>query len=431
MTRTYTRSKPYKRASDGMWLVSIELGVDGSGKRRRKTVARRNRNHVITAAREVLAKLEQGVGAAGSRVKIATFADYWLSDVLPAKKVKPSTISSYEQRVRLNIIPLIGEYRIEEFGLAEVRAFHRKLEDAGLSYSTRRLNHAVLKGIFKAAKQEGLILRNPVEDADPPKGEAKGREALTSVEAARVLSSCVEAGDPSATRFALALIIGARQGEVLGLLWENVDFEAGVIAIEWTLTPLELSHGCSEALKNEPVCGKPLRPAKACPQAEFRFPRGIEHRDLGDGFYLTRPKTKTSRRRIPMIPPVRAALEQQWEVTGGGRNPLGLVFPGPTGRPMRRNTDSLRWHHALERAEVRSVPLHSARHTAVSLMADLGVPAEVRMAIVGHAGLAVHSNYTHLDHSVTSAAMDQLAVHLRFGTPAALEPAVDGELVEA
>ncbi|WP_032381045.1 tyrosine-type recombinase/integrase [Rhodococcoides fascians] len=437
MNGMITLGKPYRRKSDMLWVVPINLPRGGDGKRRRKTVARKNRNQAIRAAQQLLKDLENGVISSASTTLLSAWLDYWVSDVLPSKGLRPNTARSYRAQAMTSIKPYLGAYKIGKLTPANIREFHKGIADRGLAVTTAKLTHTILSMSLEDAIEDGIIERNVAAIVGAPKGDTEERESLTVEQAKHLIQTSLDAGDPYAYRWMLALLTGARQGEVIGLTEDRIRLDARTIDLSWALTSIGYQHGCPTKSTGGPSCGEPANRPSKCPQAEPAIPRGYVCTPLEGSIVLAPPKTKKSRRVIPMIAPIEAALRAQLDLRVPNR--YGLVWPDSKGRPLNPATDYANWQKALKRAGLPKMPLHSARHTAATLLQALGVPEDVRMQIMGHSTAASQRVYAHVDMATMSNALDQLGGTLlgsldigSLGQPAALPAAtvVDAEVVE-
>lgn len=189
-------------------------------------------------------------------------------------------------------------------------------------------------------------------------------------------------------RWSLALSLGMRQGEALGLLWEDVDLDEGVLRVRRAVQRHTWEHGC-EASDGQPSC---------------RRKRGAEcqHR-TGGGLVLVEPKTKASKRTnvlpAPLVEELRAhraqvnrrrlAAGEAWDATHD------LVFPAAGGGLIDPSRDHTEWKSLLKKAGLRDVRLHDARHTAATLLLVQGVDLRTVMSIMGWTEMATAQRYTH------------------------------------
>jgi integrase len=387
----------FKRA-DGMWIGVVELDMGADGKRRRKFVSSKNRNEAIRKLKALRADVDAGKIAETSSATVAQFLEQWLNG--PHKrKVRPNTFSGDERIVRLHIIPHIGHRRLDKLTPTHVL----QMGDAIESSRSAQLAHGLLQKALKDAERQGMVARNVALLVDKPGHVAAEREPLTAEQAKQLLRSAIEHDDPFATRWAAALLLGARQGELLGLQWSRLDLDAGEADFSMQLQVIPPTHGCGDRHSDGTwPCGH-KRPA-ACPKHRWNLPRGFKHEQLHESLFLTPPKTKG---RIVPIPAPLWAMLIQYESQGIGSNPHGLVWHHDDGRPVDRYTDYDNWQAALKTAGLPAAPLHVARHTTATLLALAGVPESVGMAILGHASVQVHRGYAHGDTALSRAHMDR------------------------
>lgn len=383
---------PYWSEPHGMWRAQIDVGYK-DGKRQRKTVYGKTKQECARKLREARQAKEAG-DLTTSTMRVDAWLRYWL-DNIAAQHVKPRTVADYRSKAELYLIPILGKHRLHQLTPAHVRDLHRQMREQGRSSTTIMHTHHLLAGALKSAMEEVGLGRNVAKTVPPPGKATSKRTALTADEAIAVLRAAEGGLNPS--RWLFALLTGARQGECLGLRWSSVDFDANLIHLAWSLQRVPYAHGCGD------TCGrKPDR----CPKRILDVRDDLEHDHLDGNLYLLRPKTKSSIRVVPMIAPLRAALEQQRD--DPSPNPHGLVWRRPDGRPLDGRADYRAWLDLLAAAGAPKLTLHEARHTAVTLLSALGVDPRTIAAIVGHSSLLTQLAYTHVDHTQTRAALDRL-----------------------
>ncbi|MFI8597734.1 tyrosine-type recombinase/integrase [Rothia koreensis] len=219
---------------------------------------------------------------------------------------------------------------------------------------------------------------------------AKARELVTAAADDDVWGPC----------FMLALALGPRQGERLGLCWDDLDLEKGSVRIRRELGVLPWKHGCGRS-----GCGH--APSR-CPQRR------------GGGFCMMETKSESGARTAALPSQLVAALKRQkaaqarWKVEEG-ENWVGfvdsegvawdLVFTRRTGRPIDNKVDRAAWKEFTEAHGVEGMRVHDARHTAATVLLALGVDPRVVMDVMGWSQSSMLTRYQHvLDEMKVSAA---------------------------
>jgi len=266
---TPTIGKPHK-VTGNRYRVAINMGTGPDGKRRRVSITRRTRKAALEAAQEKVDEIKSGVKIDGPRTTVADWLDYWHGTVLPLRKLRPNSLRSYRTALDNSITPYIGTIQLGRLTSVHVREMHKALEKKGLAVATSRLAHIALNKALDDAVKDGMIARNPAAHVDQPSGDSEERPALTIPQVRQLLTSCDEAGDPLTVRYMMALITGARQGEVLGLTWDRVDFENQLVDLSWAMVDVGYVHGCGLA----PGGGCPGLTPGTCPKRTLRVPRG-------------------------------------------------------------------------------------------------------------------------------------------------------------
>lgn len=377
--------------ADGRWQGTLELGWDSAGNRRRRTVYGKTQREVVVKLAQERRKVAEHGATTTTTTTLAAYLDTWLTDVA-AHRVKPSTLRSYAAVVRAQITPRIGRHRLDRLAPQHVRQMGHDIA-ADHSSSTALKAHAILSKALEDAHREGLVTRNVAAATDRPRRAISTRTALTPADAARILTAV--AHDPDAARWGLALLVGMRQGECLGLTWEHVNLDAGTLTVAWQVQRLPYAHGCGG------TCGR--RFAGDCPDRHVTIPAGFEAHHLDGGLWLTRPKSRAGWRHFPLP----GVLAREIDRIPGPRT--GLVFTRPDGRPLDPRQDSQRWHDILDKAGIPRAPLHVARHTTASLLKAAGVDDLTIMSIMGHADATTTHGYITQDVSLQSKGLEAVA----------------------
>lgn len=399
----------YTRGEDGMIVGRLELGRGPDGKRQRsKPVYSKDHATVVNKLNELRDNAAKGREQLDQTLTLGAWLDYWLEEIAPAK-TKPHSLKTYRSHVRNQIKPAIGEQRLAKLKAEDVRALHKwirgatyvrgkdeKGEPKRVPYSERVVEaaHTVLSSALSDAVAEGnKLYQNPCELVPSPSGKTGDGTALTTQQARAVLLAAMRAKDRMVTRWAAGLMLGGRQGEVLGLQWDRIDFEAGTLDLAWQLEWLPLKPG-----------------AKADDPKRFDVRPDFDHVPLWRGAALTRPKTDLSQRLIPMPEPLAAILQvhrKAWKP-----NPWGLVWTSGSNTPVSDRADREGWADAQTRAEIDPVQVRYMRNTTATLLMEASVPDKVIQSIMGHTNVVTTRGYQRVDLTQSRKALGNLDVLL-------------------
>src|SRR5215207_6570886 len=206
------------------------VGPDG----KRRYVSGKTKEEACRNLRKARGDADRGLIFDADSLKVEEYLDRWLSDSV-SDTVKATTFERYEQITRLHLKPTLGTVKLKALTPAHVRSLYREKLEAGLSARTVRYIHTTLHKALKQAVMDGLIPRNVTEAVNPPQPTREEMHPLTPQQAKVLLQTAHEAGDSLEALYVLAVHTGLRQGELLGLKWEDVDLEDGSLQVRRTL----------------------------------------------------------------------------------------------------------------------------------------------------------------------------------------------------
>lgn len=378
----------------GPWVASMEAGSTKTGKRKRIV----RKAHTKRAALDALEKAKRELHDAGTvpdqRTTVENYLNWWLSDVV-AGTVRESTLEGYRYIVVSHLIPNLGKVRLAQLGPEHVQAMLKTMADDGLSPQTRRTARTVLSMALRRAQRFGMATRNAASMVDPPKlNRVVVDDALSADEVRKVLAFLHDRDDQHVAIAEVAIRLGLRQGELLALRWSDLDLELGTLHVAGTMK-----------------------------------------RRKGGGWYVEEPKTRAGDRVVPLtdhlIAQLKAHKRRQAELrlrAGESWQDLGFVFTSSVGTPMEVRV-LVRWWHGIfapildedgeplpkdQQLGLADRPFHSTRRTAVTMMAEAGVPLEVAANIVGHSSIRMTADvYNRVKPRAQRSALDVLEAHLR------------------
>lgn len=395
------------RRPDGKWVGRIDAGYTERGTRRVKSVVRPTEAEAKRALRQLIRDIEDGKTDIDRRITIKAWCDEWLPR--QRDRVRPSGYNADRGAVKNWIIPQIGKRRLVDLTPADIRKVHDAVT-AKRTQGTAIRVHATLMGALKAASLEGHAIPGRIFQVPPPKQGQNDRAEVSVEDAIRLLKTAEK--DPRRSRWVAALLQGMRQGECLGLTWDHLDLERGLLDISWQLQPLPYAHGCLD--DGQVTCGK--KRAGSCPSRYFAVPAGFEHEQVHLRWHLTRPKTASGQRTIPLLPWMIAALKDWRDRENAPKTPL--VWPTIDGKPVDPKDDVAAWEALQEKAGVRHPDgryyhLHECRHATATILMALGVDTQVIIAILGHASILSTRRYQHADLEMMRRALEGVAERLQ------------------
>lgn len=407
MSKPKKRRRPgegsvYQR-KNGTWAATLDLGLDENGDRRRRHVYRKTEDEAVKALGKLRRQLEDHGDLPTADMRVDKWLNYWL-DNIAAQRIKPGTMVSYRGAVKNYLIPSLGKRPLSRLAPQHVREMHAYVKAQGCNSTTARNAHRILAAALNDAVRDGRVARNIVALVPAPLKAASKRGALTFPEAKAMLSKATE-DERTASRWLAAFLLGARQGECLGLRWPYVDLDRGEIDLAWSLQRVGWAHGCGM------TCD---RSARACPEKMLPIPDGYEYEQLDRTLCLLRPKTKGSQRVVGIPDMLLAALHLRRKQSLTEPNPHNLVWTRPDGRPIDPKDDWTAWAdlRSVLPEHKRRVTLHEARHSVVTWLAEAGVAENVIMGITGHSDVLVNRSYQHVSPEIGRQALNLLGVQL-------------------
>jgi integrase len=350
------------RRADGRYMGRAYV-TDTDGNRVRKTVY----GATWDEANEKLGKLQDqerhGIPVPSRAWSVGEWLDYWIEHIVRPNR-EDNTYDKYESKVRLYIRPRLGKKPLARLSAAQVRAFMATLTRQQIPAPTRFEVLRTLRNALNRAIKEEILTRNVALLVDMPKvSKDKGaawnaREAiafLRSARAHRFYAACV-----------LVLVLGLRRSELLGLRWQDIDFDA-----------------------------RQFTPVKQV------------QRKKGVGFILKDLKTESSQATLPLPEFCARVLEARRELQELERKIAGdhwhqepdhdVIFSSEHGGLTDPVGFSRTFDRLVKRAGVRRITVRLARHTCGTLLAFLKVHPKVAQAILRHSRISMTMDvYTHV-----------------------------------
>jgi integrase len=352
---------------DGKWVAEISLGP-GAG---RETFYGTTRGDVRDWLTGKLREKQLGLSRSRQRVTTGQALTQWL-DQVAKPRVRPSTFERYRGLVEQHLIPSLGSIPLEKLTPRQVQSMLNAKAAGGMK--PRGVHHlrAVLRTALNQAVRWGDVPRNVAALTDSPRVEAHAITFLDAAQAGQLLGAA--ANERLRALYAVALALGLRQGEALGLRWQDVDLETRQLQVRHALQRID---------------GR---------------------------LQLVEPKTVRSRRTITMPAAVvnalrdhrRTQLEEQL-LDGSKWRDGGFVFASPHGLPLDGTVVTHQFQRLLKRAGLPRLRFHDLRHSCASLLLAQGVSARMVMETLGHSNISTTMDiYSHVMPSLRQDAADAM-----------------------
>jgi len=360
-----------KRGKNSYYIV-ISLGKDattGKYKQHCESV-KGTKKEAEKRLAEVLHQLDNGTFIKPEKTTVAEFLQLWLKDYAKPN-LSPRGYERYQGIITKHIIPDFGSITLTQLRSEHLQKHYTDKLNNGLSAGTVRYHHAVIHKALQTAFKWGLINRNVADGVDVPHKHRTEMQTWVEHDVIRFIEAAKES--PYYALFCLALYTGMRRSELLALRLHDVDFLMCNIYVN----------------------------------------RSLHH--LKDGTYVfTEPKTTRSRRSIALSPSAILVLSEHKrnqevcsEMLGKKIADDSLIFSTIEGEPLRPNTITRAWSMLAERAGVKVIRLHDARHTHASLMLKAGIHPKIVQERLGHSTIAMTlDTYSHVTPGLQQAAAE-------------------------
>jgi integrase len=371
----------YQR-KDGRWEAAVYV-LTPDGTRRRVRVYGTTRDEAGRKRADLVAQDQRGLPTESGN-KVRDYLTYWLAEVAK-HDLRPRTFETYARCVNRDIVPVIGGKRLHSLMPTDVRSLMNSKLAEGLVPRTVHYIRAVLRSALSQAVRDGLVQRNVAALVRPPRAPRHEVTVLT-VEEARTLLRTAR-NDRLYALWVVALSLGLRRGELLGLTWPMIDFGRGTL----------------------------------------RVAQGVQR--VAGRLVLDELKSERSHRTLPLPRVASDAMQdhlarqqREQECAGDHWAGNGLVFCTEYGTPIDPRNLNRSFRSLLIRARVQvdvaegdngrrkfipTIRLHDLRHSCASFLLASGNSPRVVMEILGHSGIAITMNtYAHVLPTLLAGAVE-------------------------
>ena len=290
------------RRKDGRYQAAVYV-MQPDGTRARKYVYGKTWEECDQKRQELVARDRQGIPTPTRSAKLSEWLPYWLEHFVTPQR-KRTTVAKYETHIRLYLVPLLGTKGLETLSPRDVRTALAKVTKQS-SAATAKETHKILRTALTAACRDELIGRNVAMLVTPPRVISREStpwsldHTLTFLAAART--------DPLYAAFVLAIALGMRRGEIVGLRWSQVDLDNRVLVVREQIQ--RVGESCTRTARRTGSAVDPAAPnlrggAAVAPDAAGRDPAGGGGEVGGDGLHLHDPDRADDRadQRLPLVP---------------------------------------------------------------------------------------------------------------------------------
>lgn len=360
----------YQRA-DGRWEARLHLGYE-AGRRRRKSFYGHTRREVQEQLTRALRDVQEGLPVAtDERQTVEDYLRRWLVGAV-RPSVRPRTYTTYEMYARIHLIPELGRIPLVKLTPQHVQSLLNAKLTGGLAPRSVHHLRAILRRALNQALRWGLVPRNVASLVDPPRVPRYEVRPMTPEQARDFLDAV--RGDRLEALYTVALALGLRQGEALGLRWDDIELDAGTLKVRHAL------------------------------------------QRVGGRLQLVEPKTRLSRRTIALPPIVVGALrahrarQLQERLWAGSRwHEENYVFATGIGTALDGTNVTHRLQTLLVAAGLPRQRFHDLRHACASLLLAQGVHPRVVMETLGHSQISLTMNtYSHVIPALQREAADRM-----------------------
>ncbi len=370
-TRGKSEGTIYRR-SDGRWEARIDLGWI-AGKRKRKCLYGHSRAEVAAMLNKEQHNRSNGGPVIIGRRTVGQFMKEWLDSIKPPV-VRPRTYQSYELLNRLHVEPAIGHIQLNKLEPQTIQAMLNQKSREGLAPQTVRHIRTVLRRALHVANRYRYIPYNPATLVELPKPERPEIKPLTEDQARQLLDAAK--GSRIEALLVVALRLGLRRGELLGLQWSDVDLDGRTLNVVRAI----------QRIPGQPLTAAPL-------------------------------KTRGSRRNIALpdevVRTLRAHRVRQAEqrlAAGAEWSDQGLTFPNTVGKPQEpRKIDAI-FKRLLKTAKLPgSIRFHDLRHTCATLLLEKDADLYEVSRLLGHSTIGITANvYGHITEGMKRELADKM-----------------------
>lgn len=350
--------KGHIRKRGNKYCIVIDIGPDPeTGKRRQKWFSGyKTKKEAEKDVAKKITELNEGTFIEPSKITLKEYLNSWLE--IKSMSIEESTHACYLTYINTHIIPSIGTIALPKLNVMHIQKCYKTAINKGMANNSILLMHRILKTALNLAVKQNVISRNPAALAEIPKREKAPIQTWTEEEVKKFLLHSQE------TRYhigcLLAITTGMRLGEVLGLRWQDVDFENHTVTINQT-------SGHDDKIKKT-------------------------------------AKTNSSKRTIPVpIETIEALKKHRITINkeklrfGAAYQDQDLINCNEFGNVFRKDSFRRQFIKIIKNAGIKQIKFHDLRHTHATLLLKQGVNPKIISERLGHTDISITlSVYSHV-----------------------------------
>lgn len=369
-----------RQRKDGRWEARLTVGRNPStGKQIQKSIYGKTQAEVSKKLRELCKEVDDGIYKEPVKYTVKDWAEIWLNEY--TGNLKPLTVKQYTTYINNRIVKNMGSVKLTRLDTPIIQRFYNQLTKEGLSPVTIKNIHSILHSMLETAVEVGYMRTNPSNVCRLPKPEKKQIKPLENADISKLLEALK--GDKYESLYTVDLFTGLRQGELLGLTWDCIDFKKGTMYI----------------------------------YRQLQFNKG--------SYYFTSLKNGKTR-TIALAPYVLNILRNQkaWQAEcqlksyGMWNNKDDLVFTNELGGHLTQNYTYRHFKKIVSSIGIPDARLHDLRHTfAVSSLQSGNDVKTVQEALGHHTAAFTLDVYGHVTEEMRKASADRLETFINSVKP--------------
>lgn len=368
-----------RKRKDGLWEGRYSVGFDPkTGKQIQRSIYGKTQREVRQKMNEILVDINNGIIIQPTALTVGQWLDQWYRDY--TANVRPATKACYEQHIRVHLKPSLGRFKLNKLTPQQIQyTYNSLLRERKLSPKTVRNIHGVLHKSLEQARKLGYLKINPSEATVLPRLE-RSEPSVMGDQAVADFLRAIE-GNRYEKEMFVAVFTGLREGEVLGLTWDCIDFEHGTVLVN-------KQHGRMNGEK------------------EYHF----------SPLKNSKPRILTPAKEVMDVLAAQREQQKQWAaILGNGwSNPENLVFTTEFGRYIINKTLYMNCKRIVRKLGMPDVTFHDLRHTFAVNSLRAGDDIKTLQDNLGHATASFTlSTYAHATPDMKRESADRMGKLIR------------------